>query len=34
MMPLMQKLNALLKDKRFEDADKAADEVLSMMTAR
>jgi hypothetical protein len=31
MMPMMQKLQALVKDKKWQEADKQADEVLSLL---
>lgn len=32
VLPLTQKLSALLKDRKFEEADKVADEILSLIT--
>ncbi len=32
MMPLTQKLNAFLKDRKWQDVDKVADEILSLMS--
>ncbi|MGH6846136.1 MAG: hypothetical protein ACREC0_01470, partial [Methylocella sp.] len=32
VMPLTQKLKALIKDKEFQEADKVADELLSLMS--
>ena len=30
-MPLMQKIKALIKEKKWQEADKAADAILQMM---
>jgi cysteinyl-tRNA synthetase len=32
VMPLIEKLKALLKEKKFQEADKVADELLSSMS--
>ena len=34
MAPLTRKLTALLKDRKFQEADKVADEILSLMSGR
>ena len=33
MMPRMEKLKALVKDKQWQEVDKAADKILSLITA-
>jgi hypothetical protein len=32
MMPLIEKIKALMKDTKFQEADKVADEILSLMS--
>ena len=32
VMPLIQKLNAFIKDRKWQEADKVADEILSLMS--
>jgi hypothetical protein len=33
VMPLMQKIQALLKDRKFEEADKVVDSLLSLISS-
>ena len=34
VMPLIEKIKALMKDRKFQEADKVADDILSLMSPR